>query len=174
MTLGITLDCARPTEFMIAVERLESEHSQLTAGLTDLYLTAKSAIGTGHHPLSSLLGRLAQQSAALQSRVEEHLFWSCQELFPMVGVYSGVDARPSIGPSYWGLDKNFDLVRRDLEAFRAAVPQGDTGISREEAEETVSYLLQACVALSDLLKTEKDMLFPMAEEMLTDIDYLFS
>ncbi|WP_040951388.1 hypothetical protein [Gorillibacterium massiliense] len=173
-TMGITMDCARPTEFMMAVERMEAEHSMLTEQLTDLYLTAKTISSADQDQLAVWLKRLALQSAQLEQQVEEHLLWSGKELFPMVGLYAGDQTQPSIGHSYWGLNKSLELVRRDLVAFRAEPVHDALVMSKETAEEAVSFLLQACVALSDFLKTEKDMLFPLAEEMLTDIDYLFS
>lgn len=174
-TTAAVLECARPTEFSTAVERMEQEHASLTAQLTDLYLTAKTAgCANGETAVRDSLSRLARRADGFQATLEAHLQWARHELFPMMGIYAGQELEPSIKPSLWGVDKDFQLAKRYLDAFRTAALHDGVAADKEEAAEAASHLLQACVILSDYLKMEKDMLFPLAEQMLTDIDYLFS
>jgi hypothetical protein len=169
------LACARPTEFSTAVERMEQEHAGLTAQLTDLYLTAKTAESakkeTGGRDSQFLLVRRVD---GFQTALEAHLQWARKELFPMMGIYAGEELEPSIKPSLWGLDKDFQLAKTYLDAFRTTALHDGPTTGKEETAEAVTHLLQACVILSDYLKMEKDLMFPLADQMLTDIDYLFS
>jgi iron-sulfur cluster repair protein YtfE (RIC family) len=169
------LESARPTELSAVLEAMEAEHAELSAELAEWSQAAADvASGICGGSLFPMISQLRDQSSAFLQKLEEHLQRGRHELFPLVGMYAGADLAPSMNPSLWGLDKNYELASRYVRSFQQAVQEAGEEIDLEVGRELVTHLQQASLILHDYLAMEQNLLFPLAEDLLTDIDYLFS
>lgn len=168
-------ESARPTELAAVLERMEAEHAELSDELEKWSQTAKDfAEGAGEISLLRTISRLRERTSIFMARLEAHLKRGRSELFPLVGVYAGTDLAPSMNPSLWGLDKNYELASRYVQSFQRESEEAGSFLNLEIAQELLSHLQQAALILRDYLAMEQNLLFPLAEDLLTDIDYLFS
>jgi len=169
------LESARPTELSSVLERMEAEHTELSSELSEWsQAAADAAAGIGESSLFRTISFLREETSAFMAKLEAHLKRGRSELFPLVGAYAGADLAPSMNPSFWGLDKNYQLATGYVQSFQREADEAGAMLSRELAQELVSHLQQAALILRDYLAMEQNLLFPLAEELLTDIDYLFS
>lgn len=152
------------------IEKLREEHIFLKEKLMEFYGMAK-AIGLDEDVInwSNSLENLRKKIIAFVAEMDDHSIWEDTVLFPMVAEYTGKDMGPVSVMEY-----EHELSKQHIERFLAAVGQLQVPINCETAKETASYLLQAYVILSDHFQKEEDILFPIAEQMLADMEQFFA
>jgi iron-sulfur cluster repair protein YtfE (RIC family) len=168
-------DTARMSEFLHAAERLKEEHERLREQLAIVYSLALK-LGGEVRPDERLqqLRRLRQLTTALVARLDAHMKWEEGEMFPLISSYNNRSIAPSITPSLWVIEKGYELSGHFIQPFLELADAIVSGEQAEEVRQASAHLVQACLILQEHLQLEEELIFPVADEMLTDIDYFFS
>jgi|GEM_PF-662820 len=175
----IELASSNPDELSLAEARLRQEHRRLRQQLRSVETAAKEAMltedpATGKRLIEQLQGLLDQFVAEL----EEHTAWERTELFPLLLVYYHHDTGPTIRPSFWVLEKEYQLGLSFIQSFREAIGPAASGCcdrsSRKCAAEAAAHLVQACLIFNDHFTMEEELVLPLTEKVLTDLEYFFS
>lgn len=151
------------------IEQLREEHVVLKQKLMEFYNLAKE-IGTNEEVTnwSASIEALSTKTKAFMTELDVHSIWEDQVLFPMVQEYTGKDMGPISVMEY-----EHELAKQNVRRFMDAASKLQAPVSAEEAKEAASFLLQAYVILTDHFKKEEEVLFPIAEQMLADIEQFF-
>ncbi|MBH5317579.1 hemerythrin domain-containing protein [Paenibacillus sp. GSMTC-2017] len=179
------INAARPSTFMQLAIRLEEEHEKLKAKCSILCeLSIRTASSSGRYGTLQMLKNLRQHAEAMLLDLEHHSKWEDEELFPVFSRYFRKSTEPTILPSLWVLEKDHELALQFFESFLQvsrtliAVMQIDKDCSdlrlKEKLKEGCNQLTQGCFILSGHFQMEEELIFPLANQILTDIDYLFS
>ncbi|MDD9266768.1 hemerythrin domain-containing protein [Paenibacillus sp. GCM10023248] len=171
--LGIA--ASNPSELEFATDRLREEHDRLRYQLRILETSAKE-VGLLNDPAKGIqvLHDLRQQTSAFVQALERHAEWEDQELFPFLQDYFDRQPVPSITPSFWVLEKDHQLALLFIQTFHEAVIDLTPLVAKKQLVEATAHLIQACLILNDHLTMEEQLVFPLAEKVLTDLEYFFS
>lgn len=152
------------------IEQLREEHAVLKEKMAGFYGIAKTV---GRDPAvtdwGGTLRSLRVQIEAFMGEMELHSAWEDHILFPMVQEYTGKDMGPVAV-----MEHEHELAKQNVQRFLDIIGGLPASVGSEEAKEAASYLLQVYVILMDHFKKEEEVLFPLAEQMLTDIEQFFS
>lgn len=168
------MQSARPTLFVEAVDRLKAEHDELRALLYNIRnkgngVASASTIAAAR----ARLQELRSDVTAMMKKLQQHADWEERELFPMLSRYFHRMYAPSILPSIWVMEKDHQLAELFVQSFMESV-NGYLAGQPIPVKETVSHLVQACLILTEHLNLEEEVVYPMTEQILTDLDSLFS
>ncbi|WP_240644329.1 hemerythrin domain-containing protein [Paenibacillus paeoniae] len=178
-------DSARPSAFMQLAVRLQTEHEQLKASCVSLgELSARTAASNGDYGTLQMLKELRMQAEELLKELERHAKWEDEELFPVFSRYYKQKDEPTILPSLWVLEKDHELALQFFESFLQSsrtligmlmLDQGRPDLTLMKLlKDGCDQLTQGCLILTGHFQMEEELIFPLAEEILTDLDYLFS
>lgn len=179
-------DSARPSAFMQLAIRLQTEHEQLKASCVSLgELSARTASSNGDYGTMQMLKELRAKAEGLLQELERHSNWEDEELFPVFSHYFKQKEEPTMLPSMWVLEKDHELALQFFESFlqssRTLIGMMMLERGRRPDERLMrmlkdgcDHLTQGCLILTAHFQMEEELIFPMAEEILTDLDYLFS
>ncbi|MFB6365455.1 hemerythrin domain-containing protein [Paenibacillus elgii] len=169
-----SVQSARPTRFMDAVDRLKEEHDALKIRLSAVQAKAQSVGKMKTVPEAmALLQQLREEITDFRTELDRHATWEERELFPLLCNYFNKYSGPSMMPSFWVMEKDHELAETFIDSFIESVDRLSLP-TREAIRETSSHLIQACLILNEHLNLEEDIVYPMAEQILDDIDSLFS
>lgn len=152
------------------IDRLREEHWLLKHELMEFYGMAK-VIGQDDHVTnwSGSLENLQRKITGFMEELDVHSDWEDHVLFPMVQDYTGKDMSPMAA-----LEHQHELAKQEVQRFLEAAERLAAPVSCQEAKEAASFLLQAYAILTDHFREEEEVLFPIAEQMLTDMEQFFS
>ncbi|UJF33819.1 hemerythrin domain-containing protein [Paenibacillus hexagrammi] len=169
------LASSNPDVLSLATDRLKEEHQQLRQQLRLLEASAKEVmmLDDGVKGLQ-LLGQLRGLTAQLMDELERHAQWEDRELFPFLMNYFRRESAPSILPSFWVLEKDHQLGVSFIQSFHEAVIELSPLIVKKRLGEAASHLVQACLILNDHITMEEQMILPLTEQVLTDLELFFS
>ncbi|MEK8126484.1 hemerythrin domain-containing protein [Paenibacillus filicis] len=171
----IHVQSARPTQFMEAIERLKDEHEELRSRLMDIRRQGDAVTKLKSAAEAALqLGELKISIGALMESLDRHAHWEEQELFPLLTRYFNKVQGPSILPSIWVMEKDHELAHMFVQSFYDAVDGPAIEGEKIHVKNAASHLIQACLILTEHLNLEEEVVYPMADQILTDIDSLFS
>ncbi|MCS7460946.1 hemerythrin domain-containing protein [Paenibacillus doosanensis] len=169
------LGTAHETELSEALERLKREHDDLLRALNGLYAKARLAEReTDPKRALPLLLQLRLGVTAFLEELERHSEWEEHELYPFLNDYFHRKHAPSIVPSLWMLEKDHELATDNLNSYLKAVRVIESNPDAMLPSQAAGYLIHACRILQEHLRQEEQLVFPMTEQVLTDMDYLFS
>ncbi|MCM3630448.1 hemerythrin domain-containing protein [Paenibacillus glycanilyticus] len=178
------LNTARPSAFVELAMRLEADHEQIKAMCSALcQQSIHHATGMSSYVTIQGLIELRQEAEALLGELQRHSQWEEDELFPVLMHYSHKKIEPTIMPSLWVLEKDHELAVLYIESFIRASStllhawrlEPISGADLQSGlKEGCDCLTQGCFILTAHFQMEEELLFPLAEEILTDMDYLFS
>ncbi|MWC29899.1 hemerythrin domain-containing protein [Paenibacillus sp. MMS18-CY102] len=179
------IDTARPSEYMQLFMKLEADHEQLKAACDELCaLSMRGAAVFSRRGAKNLLAVLRERTAAVIGDLSAHARWEDEALFPVFTRYYKQEIEPTIQPSLWVLEKDYELAMQFFESFMQAsfaqlnlltLEDGEVGLKFFEGlKEGCNCLTQGCFILNSHFQMEEELIFPLAEAILTDIDYLFS
>ncbi|MCL6458919.1 MAG: hypothetical protein K6T85_13010 [Gorillibacterium sp.] len=175
LTAVVMQECACPTELSEVFEQMQQEHEELSLLLVILkQMAAETSEADRRSHSFHAMTSLKQSTVLFMNRFEDHLQWGKNELFPLVSVYAGTSCVSSIMTSIREMGNNYDLAVRYVNSFLQLSESEYMIETPEGLEVTWSNMLRAMVILSDYLELEKNKVFPLADQLLTDIDYLFS
>lgn len=173
---------ARSSAFMELAMRLAREHEQLKHQCDALReLSSRTAASTSLAGAIPMLTELRGHTSTLLRQLERHSRWEDKELFPYFSRYYKLKMEPTIMPSLWVLEKDHELALQFFASFLQAsnslmglMVVEELGASLSEVKHSCDDLTQGCLILTSHFQMEEELIYPMAEEILTDMDYLFS
>lgn len=173
--LTVSQNSARPTGFMYAVERLQEEREGLMNEMKSIYIEAlEVGRNAGCDNVFHLLADLRARTEAFVSNLDKYLEWEDEDLFPLVDDYFHKRPGPSITPSYWGLEKDREMGMLFIQSFLDLKVKEHNEESHTKIKHATSHMAQACLIMQEYFRLEAELLFPLADEILTDIDYFYS
>jgi regulator of cell morphogenesis and NO signaling len=107
-------------------------------------------------------GPLREQMAAFVRELDPHSEREEGALFPLMAKYIGRQVGPIAVMEY-----EHELAKNNLKTFGEAMEQVKEPVDAERAKKIASYALQAHAVLTDHFMKEENVLFPMAENMLS-------
>jgi iron-sulfur cluster repair protein YtfE (RIC family) len=166
---------ARATELEHLLARLREEHVELLGTLGRLEEAADCAERNPN--VRAAVMEMKQMRSVLLSfmeRLEEHAQVEEEDLIPLVDVYYHRKRIPTMTSSIWVMEKDHELAIVYLSTCLQRMEEFDPDLRPGIAWEAIHCLLQGCSLLKEHFAIEEKMLFPLVEELLTDMDYLFS
>jgi regulator of cell morphogenesis and NO signaling len=146
-----------PVELSKGLHQLKSEHPPLLAQLDGLFnLTKQIEADSGEENFLELISKVKEFKAALDphSEREEGV------LFPMMGVYIGTTSGPIAVMEY-----EHDQAKAKIHDFLEKAHSCE----REDEQKNLAALIKgAYFILTEHFAKEENVLFPMAERMLSD------
>ncbi|WP_261808139.1 hemerythrin domain-containing protein [Paenibacillus sp. N3.4] len=154
---------------------MKEEHETLRQHLKGLEMNAKEVVLL-KDPSACLvvLEKLKGQTSDFMEELERHSLWEDKELFPFLHNYFHYQPVPSIMPSFWILEKDHMLGVSFIQSFLDALLDIKAVVEKKQLLEVTSFLIQACLILNDHLTMEEQIVYPLTEKVLTDLDSFFS
>lgn len=172
-TLGIA--SSNPDELAFATDRLREEHEELREKLRMLETSAKELMVLEDSVKGiQLVQELRIQTDQFVEELDRHSDWEEQELFPFLLTYFHRQPAPSMMPSFWVLEKDHQLGMSFIQSFQEAVIDVTPLVVKKQLAEAATHLLQACLILNDHITMEEQLVFPLTEKVLTDLESFFS
>lgn len=157
------------------VSRLKEEHVEMRRDLTRLENAADQADRTpGVLEAAGVLQAVRLELLPFIKRLEQHAAWEEEELIPLLETYFNRHTVPTMTTSIWVMEKDHELANEFLNAYLQAVSGFGPHPGAAAVAEAIRCLRQGCRLLREHFSIEEQTLFPSAEEMLTDLEYLFS
>ncbi|MEH7107087.1 hemerythrin domain-containing protein [Bacillus sp. JJ1764] len=145
-------------ELSKGLKQLKEEHPPLLAQLEELFqLTQRIEQEKDIDPNFELLNAKVQQ---FKADLDPHSEREEGVLFPMLGVYIGTTSGPIAVMEY-----EHDQAKANIKAFLEGATNGETS---EEKKELGQLVKNAYFILTEHFAKEENVLFPMAQRMLTD------
>ncbi|MCS7460256.1 hemerythrin domain-containing protein [Paenibacillus doosanensis] len=166
---------AHVTELSELVDRLKREHGELLQVLRDM--AEQSVLAERERDPVKARGTLLHLrlwAMAFQEELERHSHWEEKELYPFLNLYFHKYKRPSVVPSLWMLEKEHERAMDHMNSFFRAVHALKSDSDALPVKRAAAYLTQACRILTDHLEKEEQIIFPLTDQVLTDVDFLFS
>lgn len=166
---------SNPDDLAFATDRLRVEHEELREKLRTIETSAKEVILSDDSVKGmQLVQDLRIQTAQFVEELERHSEWEEQELFPFLLTYFHRQSTPSIMPSFWVLEKDHQLGMSFIQSFQEAIIEVTPLVVKKRLTEAASNLVQACLILNDHFTMEEQLVFPLTEKVLTDLESFFS
>lgn len=146
-----------PAELSKGLHQLKSEHPPLLAQLEGLYnLTQQIEADSGEEKFVELISKVKEFKAALDphSEREEGV------LFPMMGVYIGTTSGPIAVMEY-----EHDQAKAKIHEF---LENANSFQADDEKKNLAALIKSTYFILTEHFAKEVNVLFPMAERMLSD------
>lgn len=180
------INSARPNPYIQLAMQLQMEHIQLKVKCSTLCeLSIRTTSSFGRYGSLQLLKELRCQAESLLHDLALHSKWEDEELFPTFSrYYRRTTTEQTLLPSLWVLEKDHELALQFFESFLqlsltliAPLTLKQTGIDPslfEKLKESCDHLTQGCLVLNGHFQMEEEIIFPLFEQILTDMDYFFS
>ncbi|MFC0212212.1 hemerythrin domain-containing protein [Paenibacillus chartarius] len=166
---------ARVSPWMEAAVRLKEEHQLLRDRIVRIQTCARSIYAELDPERSRIILEVLQlRMEDFMSQLHKHSEWEEKEVFPVIEIYNRRMFKPSITPSIWVMEKDHELADLFVASFNETVDALPMVCSVELARKAAANLDQACLILLEHLELEEELIFPLADELLTDIDYFYS
>ncbi|OXM84013.1 hemerythrin domain-containing protein [Paenibacillus rigui] len=166
---------AHITELAVVLDRLKQEHSELMQVLTEMEEQAVQAeLETDKHRALGSLLHLRLWTLAFKEELDRHSEWEEKELFPFLNAYFRHSAFPTVMASFLSLEKDHELAMNYMQSFLRSVHALKSDSDAMRMKQAAALLTHACRILRSHLEKEEQLVFPMTEKVLTDIDSLFS
>lgn len=152
------------------MDQLREEHELLKREMMELYGMAK-VVGQDEDVLnwSVSLNHLRGKTIRFMEKMDAHSLWEDQVLFPMVRDYSGQELE-----QLNVLEEEHKLAHSHIMRFLELLEGAAAPVSSVKAKEAAACLLEAYAVLSGHFHKEEENLFPLAEQMLMDLEQFFS
>lgn len=156
-------------KFARMLDGMKEEHAELRDKLAAIADRA-AEICDGSVPedgLRWMMGRLAERVRALHEQVARHARNEDDILVPTLKLYAEGEMP--------ALERKAAIMERAAGQFRTFLALTDDCLKtpcREKAGKAAQSLLEACASLKRLFAEEADTIYPLAEEIIEDIDYL--
>lgn len=152
------------------LDRLKEEHLTLKHDLMELYGMAR-AVGLDDDVInwSGSMDNLRRKLTVFMNELDVHSEWEDHVLFPMVQEYSGEDM-----VYVSSLEADHERAKEQVHRFIEASSRLSAPVCCQQAREAAALLLDAYETLNSHFQKEEEVLFPIAEQMLTDMEQFFS
>lgn len=157
-------------EFTRALDQLEEEHVVLRNKLQE-FVVIEEVIRLGR-PDTDWFGTLRDLKVRVESflvELEHHAHWEEEALFPIVA--NLVEDSP---PMIDLIEEDHRLAMQYMDAFLNELHKSVSPIKQQKAKHIISLLMNAHQLILDHFHGEERYIFPLAEQIQTNIDYLSS
>jgi iron-sulfur cluster repair protein YtfE (RIC family) len=157
-------------EFTKALDQWEEEHVVLSNKLREFVLI-EEVIRLGR-PQTDWYGTLRDLKLRVEKFLVEldlHAKWEDEVLFPMLADLVA-DSPPMIDL----IEEDHRLAMQYMEAFLNELKKSISPINQQRAKEIMALLMNAHQLILDHFYGEEHYIFPLAEQLQTNIDYLSS
>lgn len=149
-----------------ALQQLKNEHGPLRSKMEAFYVKAQeigqvSDVQNWVGPIRELSEIVITFEAELGAHSEREEGF----LFPMMAKYIGRETGPLVVMEY-----EHAQAKMNLKSFKDSVNQLPEVLDEKQANEIAAYAINAYLILSDHFMKEENVLFPMAERLLTPED----
>lgn len=155
-------------DFMNAVDQLRNEHVELK---TNLVLLEKKwqqiEAETDKAKQFQLIQDSAQRVEAYLKILHAHAEWEDNVMFPMVSMYFQANA-----DQVAAIEADHAQAEVDFRTFINEARGVEQHFKSEQVQIIGMRLLHACRLFNDHFVIEEEIIFPLAEEILEDIDYM--
>ncbi|WP_068774362.1 hemerythrin domain-containing protein [Paenibacillus sp. FJAT-26967] len=152
-----------------ALYYLKQQHEFLEADLLELQMLARSIGTTGDRAaLKMELHELKVRAERFLKFFQQYQQDEQETLFPIVDLYTG----DKMGPTAV-MKQEYKMAVHNLRLFFQACKE-EQSMESLCAKRSVSHVLQSCFILLEHMRKEKEWVFPLAEQMLTDIEQFYS
>ncbi|NRF95800.1 hemerythrin domain-containing protein [Paenibacillus frigoriresistens] len=167
--LGMSLEDARTFSLQQILERLKDEHSALKKELDHVQEMTSHMVGVlGSEESKWLLQEISKQMEAFMQQLEAHEHWEEDEVLPLLAGYVNQGVEPTFLTSTWVLEEDHKQAERFVRSFLEYADQCK-GADSIKLKKAISLLSVACSVLSEHLLSEEEMFFPVANQMLSNI-----
>lgn len=148
------------------IQLLKNEHEPLRAQMNALLDTAHEGLSEKvQNDYASVLSNLHSQVIQFSTELESHSQREENGLFTIMAKYIGRETGPIAVMEY-----EHELARSLLQKFMDEIPNDLSMIDAEQAKTLFSYVQDGVTTLIDHFGKEENVLFPMAENLLTPED----
>jgi hemerythrin-like domain-containing protein len=168
--VGTTGVFNHPTmKFARMLDGMKEEHAELRKQLITIAECA-AELDEGKVPVDGLeekMGSLAEKVLAFLEQFARHAKEENDVLVPTVKLYAD--------KGMTSLEEKAAIMERAAVQFRAFLDLTDDCLGapcRDKAGKAAKSLLEACASLKRLIVDEANTLYPLAEEIIADIEYL--
>lgn len=152
------------TSLCAPLQRLKDEHGPLNLQKSELYSLSSQIEKEGDEAnWGNLIMQLREKVIAFIAELEPHSEREEGVLFPMMAKYIGNESGPIAVMEY-----EHDQAKWNIAKFIELTENLTTSIEKETAQKLASYITTAYLILTDHFSKEENVLFPMAENILTD------
>ncbi|MFC4769631.1 hemerythrin domain-containing protein [Effusibacillus consociatus] len=149
-------------KYCTAIQRLFDEHPPLRAKMEQLILKAKRVMKENEDGVASGIQELLEMESSFKEELEIHSDKEEKGLFPLVGRHIGTQFGPIAVMEY-----EHSEAKKNLAAFEELARNAQNEPTQEEAGRITAPLITAIHILLDHFLKEENVLFPMAENILT-------
>ncbi|NEW05740.1 hypothetical protein GK047_06870 [Paenibacillus sp. SYP-B3998] len=151
------------------IQRLKDEHDLLKQELDEVQRkTCHMFAQLGTEESTCLLGDVRRQMALFLEQLELHEHWEEEEVLPILHQYANQVMESSFVTSKWVMQEDHKQAERFVRSFLdSADACQETDMLK--LQKAVSLLSVACSVLTEHLLTEEDTFFPIADQILSDI-----
>ncbi|MEI7025030.1 hemerythrin domain-containing protein [Paenibacillus sp. y28] len=141
------------------VQRLEEEHMLLKERLEELHVRAQ-AVGLDEKVVNwaGALRDLKQRAAAFRTDLDQHLKWEEAQLFPLISWYFDEELA-----QFTLMKQEHELAEQFFDAYFEPVERITRPVSRPEAQELASYLLQMTAVMRQHFAQEEEIIAALAD-----------
>ncbi|CAH1221807.1 hypothetical protein PAECIP111893_04779 [Paenibacillus plantiphilus] len=157
-----------PSELIVMLGQLRKEHIELRFMIERIEWAAD-----GVERMVDVLAaanELRELKASIREfmeKLEQHAAWEEETLLPFINEYFRRSYNHRIDDSIWTMEKDHEMGRMYMEQFLRRVSEIDAHPNAGMVAEAVRCLLQGCVLLREHLRIEEQIVFPLAEGMLS-------
>lgn len=144
------------------LRQLKQEHLPLRKAMDIFYSTAERLFEGSGTERYDIFHTLRDQVADFTEQLKKHSRKEDDGLFPMMARYIGREVGPIAVMEY-----EHEQAEQHLLRFLDAADQDDSGIKVEDVKTITGYAVQAYSILTEHFSKEENVLFPMAENMLS-------
>ncbi|WP_243291474.1 hemerythrin domain-containing protein [Bacillus sp. FJAT-47783] len=148
-----------PVELCPPLKQLKQEHGPLNEKKYALFVEAEKISKGEEKEVQQALQRLRENVQQFFQELELHSHREEEVLFPMVARYIGKDVGPIAVMEY-----EHDQAKEYIMTF---LKKTET-INAHDAKDLASYVINAYNILTDHFSKEEQVLFPMAEKLLSN------
>lgn len=155
-------------DFMNAVDQLRNEHVELKTNLVFLENKWQQIEAeTDEAKQFQLIQESAQRVEAYLKILHAHAEWEDTVMFPMVSMYFQANA-----DQVAAIEADHAQAEVDFRTFITEARGVEQHFTREHVQVIGMRLLHACRLMNNHFVIEEEIIFPLAEEILEDIDYM--
>lgn len=155
-------------KFTRALDQLKEEHEVLRKKLREFEVIDEIIrAGKKNTDWYGTLHNLKKRVEDFQELLTRHSDWEDEALFPTVSMY--VEDNAGLVDV---LEEDHYLAEQYIEAFLEELKKSAAPIYQPCARRIIGLLMNAHQLLQDHLKAEEHHIYPIAEEIIEDIDYL--
>lgn len=163
---GMPLDDNQAPSVQQVLGRLKDEHGTLKKELDHVQEMTSHLVGVlGSEESKRLLQEIRNQMETFMQQLEAHEHWEEVEVLPLLTEYANQGMEPTFLTSTWVLEEDHKEAERFVRSFLDYTNscKATDSITLKKA---IALLSVACSVISEHLRSEEEMVFPIANHML--------